>query len=1366
MLSKLRVLLPLICIFFISLIDEADAQRHSRCGGNPVPLANFCTDACLVCDLNGVTARTTNTIVGQSPPGFCTMIVHSMQWLAFVAGSTSLSINVSVSNCMQANGVEMGIYASDDCQTFRLVSNCNTNMYANQTWPFSTTEPLKVGCIYYLVFDGNGANSCDVSFTVTSGSTVAPVPNTTNRITGKTLMCKGTTANYTIPAIFGACSYEWRVENGSITFSKDNNATVQWDQPGRGKICVRGLNDCHIGNETCLDVEIGDDSLLKELGPYYVCFGGTYRYNNIPLTAGTWQYFFKNKYGCDSNIVVTVDEFEPIETILDTSVCSSDTFKIANKVYDSTGTYKVVFKSKVSPFCDSVLFINLNYSKLKSIPNKTNDLNCQDTLATLFADSSLIPGTGKLVYLWTNKKNDTLSQSKNVQLSQSGEYFLTIIHQLDSIRKCISTKSVFLNGNRNIPKINILDSLKHCAGDSIILNNIAFQDLNNSNARISIHTDISCTELNRVKDSILILYTDSTFYLKASNGNCADIISLPFRIAQRDKALYADQSLCYGQQLDLSTIPYSKQGNFTGLPEFYFCPQRDSGCRISSNAISLQRDTLLYVYPRNADCPELSWFHVHVKPIPSAAFSLPSKDFCIYDSIRVSMAARDTNTHVQILWNNRLNDISDSTSSFFIFLNDSSAKHSLCLMTDRFACKDTVCQTIDVHNPPILPVLDCIATDSTILFSWPFNADENYLITVVQGGVYTRLSDTSVYFENLNRGEFVKIKVHATNPWCKELVAEIECQSKTCPPVDVKINPLDTICVDPGTPRLVLTANTTPLQTGGSWLWRGNGIVDSLLGIFDPNMAGRGNHLIQTVLDQNGCTYFANTTIVVRENPFADFSLDSIVCQDSTISILFKGSRADSAKFNWLLDGGIPKFTNKDRDLDIKWSAAGKKFIRLKLNNTRCNHEITKEIEVFEPLSVPTIQCETTDSFISFSWNKHPRVKKYLLNVVFGNQGQRINDTLYRIPKRVYNDSASIQLVLEDSGPCSDINSQIVYCKAPDCPPKNVIKDTSLFYCATEPGTVSLNQFIRDALKQYIWKGNFIINENVNTVHLLPGRYLYEISGTEFGCKYTDSLWLQINPSPQISGINIDGIPCDPSILTGSIYVNNIQGINPPFQYSLNGLNYQLSPDFLNLPAGQYHLMIKDSFGCKTDTLLQLVKPLTPEIDLGPDIDIAKGIRIHLSAIIKGKYNFLNWISPVDLSCFDCPTPTVQPDQSMLLYCYIANEEGCTAIDSIAIRVFDNKIYAPTIFSPNGDNINDVFTFFGTAKKILTLEIYNRWGERVFSKQNFEPNQIEKGWNGRFNDQHCMPGVYVYYGVVIFENGEERIIKGDVTLVR
>lgn len=120
----------------------------------------------------------------------------------------------------------------------------------------------------------------------------------------------------------------------------------------------------------------------------------------------------------------------------------------------------------------------------------------------------------------------------------------------------------------------------------------------------------------------------------------------------------------------------------------------------------------------------------------------------------------------------------------------------------------------------------------------------------------------------------------------------------------------------------------------------------------------------------------------------------------------------------------------------------------------------------------------------------------------------------------------------------------------------------------------------------------------------------------------------------------------------------------------------------------------------------------------------------------------------------------------MTIYCLISNADGCTAIDSISIRIIDNKVYVPNVFSPNGDNINDVFTVFGTASTIKLLEIFDRWGNRVYSNKEFLANGLGGGWNGRFNDQYCLPGVYVYYAIVGFEKGPDIKIKGDLQLLR
>jgi gliding motility-associated-like protein len=90
------------------------------------------------------------------------------------------------------------------------------------------------------------------------------------------------------------------------------------------------------------------------------------------------------------------------------------------------------------------------------------------------------------------------------------------------------------------------------------------------------------------------------------------------------------------------------------------------------------------------------------------------------------------------------------------------------------------------------------------------------------------------------------------------------------------------------------------------------------------------------------------------------------------------------------------------------------------------------------------------------------------------------------------------------------------------------------------------------------------------------------------------------------------------------------------------------------------------------------------------------------------------------------------------------------------------KMYLPNVFAPLGvNNIFRPFILYADASSDYRLQIFNRWGEKVFETRN-----LEEGWDGYFRGQLQPSGVYIY--VLEFEApGFERIVrKGDVTLVR
>lgn len=107
-----------------------------------------------------------------------------------------------------------------------------------------------------------------------------------------------------------------------------------------------------------------------------------------------------------------------------------------------------------------------------------------------------------------------------------------------------------------------------------------------------------------------------------------------------------------------------------------------------------------------------------------------------------------------------------------------------------------------------------------------------------------------------------------------------------------------------------------------------------------------------------------------------------------------------------------------------------------------------------------------------------------------------------------------------------------------------------------------------------------------------------------------------------------------------------------------------------------------------------------------------------------------------------------------------AVSNGDTIVESISntIKVpITQLIYIPTVFSPDGDGINDLFYVKGQNIGHLHLEVYNRWGHEVFSAPT-----LGDRWNGSYRGRTCPTGTYVYR--LLWD--KKTIKTGTVTLIR
>ena len=112
---------------------------------------------------------------------------------------------------------------------------------------------------------------------------------------------------------------------------------------------------------------------------------------------------------------------------------------------------------------------------------------------------------------------------------------------------------------------------------------------------------------------------------------------------------------------------------------------------------------------------------------------------------------------------------------------------------------------------------------------------------------------------------------------------------------------------------------------------------------------------------------------------------------------------------------------------------------------------------------------------------------------------------------------------------------------------------------------------------------------------------------------------------------------------------------------------------------------------------------------------------------------------------------------------HVTSDKGCT--DSISHTIIiepEFTLYIPNAFTPDNDGVNDFFAPKGAEFSDFEMEIFNRWGERIY-----HTTDIDRPWNGRTNNENeIQQGVYVYKIRVKDFKDEIHYYVGNVTLIK
>jgi gliding motility-associated-like protein len=198
---------------------------------------------------------------------------------------------------------------------------------------------------------------------------------------------------------------------------------------------------------------------------------------------------------------------------------------------------------------------------------------------------------------------------------------------------------------------------------------------------------------------------------------------------------------------------------------------------------------------------------------------------------------------------------------------------------------------------------------------------------------------------------------------------------------------------------------------------------------------------------------------------------------------------------------------------------------------------------------------------------------------------------------------------------------------------------------------------------------------------------------------------------------------------------------------------------------------LSNRFNCDSILLIKTKLTAPTLINLGNDTAVDIGSRLKLMPILRGdSAKTILWQPPLGLSCTNCLNPELILTHSARYSLTITNSGGCVSKAEKLIKAIDKPfVYVPNAFSPNGDNINEILTVYANTNRVEMIKkfsIYDRWGNLIFNKKDFLPNDESAGWDGLFNGNKVGQDVFIYVVEFMLFDKQIKIVSGDVTIMR